>query len=139
MCITYSMYERELELAGKAIEQGGLPPINKQDALDLIHQAYTHPDMFLSMIDDTILMGIITPVLYNQSYLIARDIFWYSEKPTKNGLKVLQEFEQWAKDKGANAVMKETNSNSPESVPRVYQRLGYKREGEVFMRYEQWD
>ncbi|MFM7012462.1 MAG: hypothetical protein ACKO0Z_24565 [Betaproteobacteria bacterium] len=55
--------------------------------------------------------------------IVAQELFWWA---SSNGLALLQAFEDWAKDMGADKVMMICLEKlSPERVGKIYMRRGY--------------
>lgn len=75
--------------------------------------------------------GVLYPYFFNGER-VAQELFWWAEG---SGLKLLEAFEQWAKDNDARAVLMVClEALSPERVSRIYERRGYVPLERTFMK-----
>lgn len=77
---------------------------------------------FLGIADNGMLGGLTYPCPFNESSLIAVEMFWWSEDP-KEGAALYRRFEKWAKAQGADQLVMVCLNGNP--VP--YERLGFEQ------------
>jgi GNAT superfamily N-acetyltransferase len=75
-------------------------------------------------------IGILGGVKYpdpNSNEIMASEFFWFVRKGYRgHGLKLLKEFEAWAKEQGATKViMMHLATLMPEKIKKLYTRMGY--------------
>lgn len=103
--------------------------------------------LFIKLIDDgwlltdgksTFLGIVVFPLFMNNSTIVAQELFWWvdeSERKTGIGIEILKKAEELAKEHGATAMMmlsiKDLNGDS---VNKLYERLGYTRREQTYMR-----
>jgi len=77
-----------------------------------------------------VILGIIYPLYYNPSVLIAQELGWWVEPEYRNtsiGIKLLKEFEAEAKERGAKKIiMFYLEAQTPDRIDNILQRLNYK-------------
>ena len=69
--------------------------------------------------------------LGDSSVLFAKEIFWFSEKPSSSSYKMFREFELWAVEKGAREIFMESLEYTPQ-VESLYERKGYIKSSSIF-------
>lgn len=83
-----------------------------------------NPEMVLLYNGTGILGGFLSPIYFGGG-LLAQEVFWFADK---NGRELLDEFEAWARDLGADGVLM-VNLALDERTDRVmdamYRRRGY--------------
>ena len=89
-------------------------------------------DFFFEVVGDTIVLGFVCPLIYNNSHISAKELFIYSDKPSTQTVRLIKKFENWAKEKGAVRIVLESTSFSPESFTKYLNRVGYLQAGTVF-------
>ena len=67
--------------------------------------------------------GIIGPHPFNHAQPIADEFFWWSEG--REGLRLLEAYENWARERGAVIRMTALEAVEPERMKRFYERRGY--------------
>lgn len=125
------MFKDEIRLAQLAIDNSGAPSFDEEILITLLEATVASPDMFLKCDGNSILWGAITPYLLDPSILIAKEIFWFSETPSKNSYRMFREFEAWAQEKGAKEIHMESLSNSLR-VGDLFERKGYSNVSTIF-------
>lgn len=77
-----------------------------------------------------IILGILYPLYYNPSVIIAQELGWWVEPEYRNtmlGIKLLKEFEKEAKARGADKiVMYYLEAQTPDRVDSILKRLDYR-------------
>jgi GNAT superfamily N-acetyltransferase len=116
---------------------GDLTTFNKEDTEGL----------FIKLIDEgwlltdgisTMLGFVVFPMFMNNSTVVAQELFWWVDEKARGsraGVEILKKAEELAKENGATAMMMlsidELNGNS---VNKLYERLGYSRREQTYMR-----
>lgn len=76
-----------------------------------------------------VILGIVYPLFYNPSVLIAQELGWWVEPEYRNttiGIKLLKEFEAEAKKRGAKKViMFYLEAQTPTKIKSMLERIGY--------------
>lgn len=67
--------------------------------------------------------GMVAPHPFNHAQMIADELFWWSEG--REGLRLLQAYEDWARGFGAVIRMTTLEAVEPERVGRLFERRGY--------------
>jgi hypothetical protein len=104
---------------------------------DVPYDENTMVDLFIAMVrgggmfvvgDKPVGMigGLVFPVFFNRDKLMAQELFWWSESPGA-GKALLDAFEGWAKDMGAErVVMMALDALEGAKVGEILKRRGYK-------------
>lgn len=73
--------------------------------------------------------GYLTPYWMNMDKVFAQEMFWYVSKEHRGGslgIRLLNAFQEWAKDGGADyCVMSSTTNLNPSGVGNVLKRSGF--------------
>lgn len=81
---------------------------------------------------------VVFPVFMNKSTIVAQELFWWvdeSSRGTRVGVSILKEAEKLAKSHGATSIMMLSIDNlNGSAVNKLYERLGYKRREQTYMR-----
>lgn len=93
---------------------------NPEHARDLLEAMFKQGAVFRS--DKGMIGGLLSPAYCNRNWLMAVELFWWSED--RQGLKLLRAFERWAKDVGADEVRMTTLASHPD-VETIISRMGY--------------
>lgn len=125
------MFEDEIRLTKLAIENGDLPPCKEEELEQSFKTSYESPYMFIKCDANSIFWGALVQYLGDSSITFAKEIFWYSEKPSSNSYKMFREFEQWAEEQGASEIFMESLGHSPQ-LDSIYERKGYTKGSTVF-------
>lgn len=76
-----------------------------------------------------VIAGVASPHYVNAAHTTTQELFWWVDpaaRHTRVGLRLLQAFEDWAKQVGANTLfMASTATLTPDKLARFYQRKGY--------------
>lgn len=123
---------KALELAKKAAEFSGQPPVNDEDFLRLAAIAEEEDSFFYEVEGDTIVMGLVCPLCYNMSIISAKELFIYSDNPSTKTVRLLKKFEDWARSKGATRMILESTYASPDSFTKYVTKKGYLKAGTVY-------
>lgn len=67
--------------------------------------------------------GMVAPHPFNHAQPIADELFWWSEG--REGLRLLEAYEEWATARGAVVRMTALEAVNPERMKRFYERRGY--------------
>lgn len=67
--------------------------------------------------------GMVAPHPFNHAQPIADELFWWSEG--REGLRLLEAYEEWAAARGAVVRMTALEAVNPERMKRFYERRGY--------------
>ena len=74
--------------------------------------------------------GALSEHYLNSKHIIAQELFWWSDpraRGTGAAIRLLQGFEDWAREQGAGTViMASTSTLAPQKLARLYARRGYK-------------
>lgn len=127
-----SKFIKALDLAKKAATYAKMPEVNDEDFLDLCLMAEESDDYFFEVVGDTIVMGYLSRLCYNQNYIGAKELFIFSETPSSQTLRLIMKFENWAKKKGAMSMTMEDTAMSPDSFSKYLGRVGYDKVGTVY-------
>ena len=79
---------------------------------------------YVGIVDNGMICGIISPVLFGPSWTYAQELLWWSEGG--HGLKLLADFEDWARDNNANEVRMGSLDNL-KPADTILTRRGYSR------------
>lgn len=82
------------------------------------------PDGILVVGERSMLGGLVFPHPFNVNTRVFQELFWWSE--SRDGLKLLEEAERQARDKGAVRSLMLCMDAMP-GAERIYERRGYKR------------
>ena len=81
---------------------------------------------------------VIFPMFMNNSTVMAQELFWWVDEDirgSKTGIQLLKAAEKIAKESGASVMnMLSLEDLNGEKVSKLYQRLGYKRKEQSYMR-----
>lgn len=99
-------------------------------------------DNFLCLVADYgkivgMIAGVISPVYFNHTHLSGEELFWYvdSDAPQLVGLRLLQEMESAAKDKGCLTwQMKSLSALKGDRMAALYERRGYRASERSFIK-----
>lgn len=73
--------------------------------------------------------GVASPHYVNAAHTTTHELFWWVDpkaRHTRLGLRLLQAFEDWAKQMGSGTLfMASTATLTPDKLARFYQRKGY--------------
>jgi len=113
---------------------------NTYKASALVTLAQLDADYFLSILknDCNELVGLLGGVISVPPFSttkIATEIVWYilpKYRGSIKAIKMIKEFEGWAKERGAKHVAMVAQSNSGSDPSRVYERLGYELAEKTF-------
>ena len=116
---------------------GDLTTFNKEDTeallVKLINEGWLLTDG-----QSTLLGFVVFPMFMNNSTIVAQELFWWVDEESRGskvGIEILKKAEDLAKEYGATAMMmlsiKELNGDS---VNKLYERLGYSRREQTYMR-----
>jgi len=76
-----------------------------------------------------VILGIIYPLYYNPSVLVAQELGWWVEPEYRNttlGIKLLKDFEKEAKKRGAKKViMFYLEAQTPDKIDSMLKRMNY--------------
>lgn len=67
--------------------------------------------------------GMLAPHPFNHEQLFVDELFWWSEG--RDGLRLLEAFEDWAGSRGALVRMTALEAVEPDRVGKIYERRGY--------------
>jgi len=85
-----------------------------------------------------ILGFLVFPLFMNTSSKVAQELFWWVDEDARKtgvGLRILKKAEKLAKEHGAETMMVlSLNELNGEKVNQLYERLGYKRREQTYMR-----
>jgi len=85
----------------------------------------SNPMAYIEINEHGAIGGVITPLWFDPSTLVAAELFWYSETPGE-GAKLRERFEAWAKDAGARYVQLSAMINdNEERLRRTLSGRGY--------------
>lgn len=121
----------EIALAQEAIENGRLPKASRKALETLFSNAYQDQYAFIKCDGDSIFLGSLYTYLGDPSVLLAKEIFWYSRKPSKSSVKFFLEFENWAKQMGAQEIFIESLVNT-EKVDSFFISKGYSKGATIY-------
>lgn len=114
---------RFCSLAGQQFNE----PVLAQSLAEMI----TADSSVILVSDGGVIAGIAYPY-YFSGELVAQELFWWADS---GGLKLLQAFEEWARNAGAKRVLMIClESVEPDRVARIYTRRGYIPIERTFMR-----
>ena len=86
----------------------------------------------------TILGFVVFPMFMNNSTVIAQELFWWVDKDARKegvGIEILKETEILARESGATAMLMLSISElNGDSVNKLYERLGYTKREQTYMR-----
>lgn len=71
---------------------------------------------------------IISPYMYNSYHKVATELFWWvtpTERNSPVGLRLMKKGEACAADAGCTLICMSLLSSSPQSVGKIYEKLGY--------------
>ena len=103
--------------------------------------------LFIKLIDEgwlltdgvsTLLGFVVFPMFMNNSTIVAQELFWWVDESVRGsrvGVEILKKAEELAKENGATAMMMlSINELNGDSVNKLYERLGYSRREQTYMR-----
>ena len=69
--------------------------------------------------------GVLVPLWFSPSVIIAAELFWYAEAPGE-GRRLRQRFEAWAREMGADHIQFSAMADEKQNVlTRLFSRSGY--------------
>ena len=81
---------------------------------------------------------LVFPLFMNQKTLMSQELFWWvdeDKRGTRIGIDLLKQAEKISKENGATVMnMLSLNDLNGEKVNKLYERLGYKRKEQSYMR-----
>ena len=90
-------------------------------------------DEFCLFIGDAgALGGMVAPHPFNHAQAIADELFWWSEG--RDGLRLLEAYEEWATERGAIVRMTALEAVNPDRMQKFYERRGYRPLERAFVR-----
>lgn len=114
-----------------------LTTFNKDDTEDLLNELIGK-GWLLTDGESTMLGFVVFPVFMNKSTIIAQELFWWvdeNKRGSKVGVEILKRAEVLAKSYGATSLMMlSIEELKGGSVNKLYERLGYKRREQTYMR-----
>ena len=116
---------------------GKVTTFNREDSksvlLSLIEQETILTDGLGGMIG-----FLVFPMFMNTSYMLSQELFWWvdpGKRKSSFGIGLLKAAEKQSKLKGANSmIMLSINDLDGSKVNGIYERLGYKRQEQSYMR-----
>lgn len=81
---------------------------------------------------------LVFPLFMNQKTMMSQELFWWvdeDKRGTRIGIDLLKQAEKISKENGATVMnMLSLNDLNGEKVNKLYERLGYKRKEQSYMR-----
>lgn len=97
---------------------------------DLLRRVIADGGAFVS--DAGMIGGITSPLYFAPSHTVAVELFWWSNG---GGRALREEFEAWARERGAYAVQMSALANGDaEAVDRNYTRAGYAKAETAYLK-----
>jgi ribosomal protein S18 acetylase RimI-like enzyme len=116
---------------------GDLTTFNKEDTESLFIKLIGEGWLLTDGIS-TMLGFVVFPMFMNNSTVVAQELFWWvdeSARGSRVGIEILKKAEELAKENGATAMMMlSINELNGDSVNKLYERLGYSRREQTYMR-----
>lgn len=116
-------------------------PMHRDDALAAIIHLHSVGRVWVAEIDGRIcgfMAASIVPCWFNQRLRIALENVWWMQPEFRNrpeGIRMLREFERWAKDQGAQvACMSDIVLEAGSPAGSILQRLGYEVTERTFLK-----
>lgn len=95
--------------------------MDEGQVLTVLRNLMTHDDGVIFLHDHGVIGGLINGIWLNPEAKQAIEMFWWAER---DGLSLLQAFENWAKEKGAQSVQMLAIDGVRDVTP-IYKRRGY--------------
>lgn len=93
-------------------------------SMEATFSAMIERDEFCLFVGDSgAIGGMVAPHPFNHAQPIADELFWWSEG--RDGLRLLEAYENWATERGAVVRMTALEAVNPERMKRFYERRGY--------------
>jgi hypothetical protein len=98
-------------------------PIVEDDWRETVTSLLGSDDAAVFMTDNGFCGGLIFPMYFNKSYRIAQELFWFA---SSGGSALREAFEDWAKERGAQAIQMSCIADDREAaVRRLFRKAGY--------------
>lgn len=111
-----------VELGRRFHEASGIPAkFNEQAFLAAMHRCAEQGGLFMT--EKGFLAGVLTPSAIDPNWIMAVELAWWAED--RKGLRLLRQFEEWARQSGANEIRMTTLSDMPRAA-KIMERTGYK-------------
>lgn len=112
------------ELGHRFIHAADMPPASIEECREFVGRLLQAKEAGVFITARGVIAGVLAPLYYRPDYKQAVELFWWSED--RQGLKLLQAFEQWAFDAGANDVNMSTLDHfTPPGVQKLLTKRGY--------------
>lgn len=110
---------------------------NQPDVRDMLEQLINMGTLVTN--GDSAMLGfVIFPMFLNKKSLMAQELFWWVDKGKRgssDGIKLLNRAEEIAKQSGASIMnMLSLNDSGGDKVNALYERKGYTRKEQSYMR-----
>ncbi len=89
------------------------------------------PGFTVAMHDRGFIAGGVMPMWMNRAKVAAEELMWWADG---NGIALLDHFEKWAADNGADLVVMIQLPNNGAVLERLYRRKGYAKSDTKFMK-----
>lgn len=99
-----------------------LAPFDGDAVANFLAGLIAHDDGIVFRTGKGMIGGILAPAYCDPSWVMAVEMFWWSED--RRGLDLLRGFEKWAKEKGANEVRTATMTNL-ERASMILEKSGF--------------
>lgn len=120
-------------LGHKFIVAADMPPASLEECRTFCASLLHHPDGVMFISPQGVIAGLLAPLYYKPGYKQAVELFWWAEDG--NGLRLLQAFETWARERGADDINMSTLAHyTPKGVPELLRRRGYEARDQVYRR-----
>ena len=85
------------------------------------------PTAAVFLTDTAMIGGLLSPLFFNKTHIVAHELFWWSEKGSRDGARVRKAFEAWAELSGAAEVLMTCLADDDENRMRsiLERRHGY--------------
>lgn len=113
-----------IEMTLKFVEAAGTPEVSIPDLTEFSMGLINAENGFVCVTDKAFIAGFTAPLYYNKAHIDAHEAGWWSEDGS--GLRLLDAFEKWAAEQGANDVVLSTLTTTDDRVLSWLSRKGYK-------------
>lgn len=119
----------------------GIPPSDNIE--EIVKNLLSNPNVICIKEDGKgVILGLIYPLYYNPSVLIAQELGWWVEPEYRNttlGVRLLKKFEKEAISKGATKVMMiYLEAQNPDTIKNIYHKMNYRAVEHTMIKDLQW-